>query len=106
MGTVETIESDISQFISDGMDKAADLYNHLKDYAEQKLPQASADLKAVAGNPVVGAVLSAVHLSPSMLTTFADMITKADAEWAAAGVGAAEPAPADPAAAAPAEPAS
>lgn len=81
--SLASIEADITQGIHDGMDKAADLYNHFKTLAESKLPEFADLAQAAASNPLVDAALSAVHLSPAMLTALAGVVAKADADIAA-----------------------
>lgn len=102
MSLVETIEADISKGVTDGMEKVAEAYEHFRTLAESELPKLSGLAKTAAGNPLVDAALSAVHLSPALLTSLADMISKADSDIAAAGTAPAAPAetPADPAQAA------
>jgi hypothetical protein len=50
--SLATFEQDIRNDVQAGMDKAADLYNHLKAVAEQRLPQ----LAAIQASPVAQAI--------------------------------------------------
>jgi hypothetical protein len=93
--SLATIEADITTGIHDGIGKAEDLLEHFRALAEDKLPEFATVAKTAAGNPLVDAALSAVHLSPELLTTLAAVITKADADLAAAGVPAADGAESD-----------
>jgi hypothetical protein len=82
-GTTMSIATDIENDVHAFMDTAADAYNKAKTFAEQRLPQASALLEAASGNPLVSAALSAVHVSPEILQSFAEALLKMDSDIAA-----------------------
>lgn len=82
-----------------------DLKNHFEasktaaeTYLTEHLPALAGLAEHAAGNPLVDAAMNAVHLSPSMLQAFADLIAKAEADLAALQppAPAPEPAPAEP----------
>lgn len=92
---IAQFEQDIRNDVQAGMDKAAELYNHLKSVAEQRLPQ----IAAIQQSPVAQ-VLEGVFLPPEIEAELTAIV-----KTYASRFGAAPAAPAEPAAPeAPAEP--
>jgi hypothetical protein len=63
MSLITTLEND-----------AADLRAHVEEFITSKLPAATADLKKLEGNPVVDALLNAVHVPAPALDVVVGMI--------------------------------
>lgn len=76
-----------------------------KEFLEEHLPVLASTASALSTNPVVAAVMGAVHLSPSFFAALASAITQADNDLGAAKVTAAAEATAAAQAAAAAPPA-
>jgi hypothetical protein len=97
--SLATFEQDIRNDVQAGMDKAADLYNHLKAVAEQRLPQ----LAAIQASPVAQAI-EGVILPPDVEAELTAIVKTYAARFGAAPAPvAAEPAATDAAPAAPAD---
>ena len=78
MSVITDVKNDLEAFGASAKQYAEDA----ADWAENKLPAASAWLEQAAANPAVDAVLNAVHLSPDALSVIAGLVTKMDAEIA------------------------
>ena len=78
MSVITDVRNDLEAFGA----KAEAYANDAADWAQNKLPAASAWLDKAAANPAVDAVLNAVHLSPDALSVIAGLVTKMDAEIA------------------------
>lgn len=63
MSLIATLEND-----------AADLRAHVEEFITSKLPAATADLKKLEGNPVIDALLAAVHVPAPALDVVVGMI--------------------------------
>ena len=83
MSILDSLGPDLAQLVQDARDKVAALDSGFKAFAEQKLPEVATLAQNAAGNPLVDAALSAKHLGPELLSSFAALITKADADIAA-----------------------
>jgi hypothetical protein len=91
---IADFEQDIRNDVQAGMDKAADLYNHLKGVFEQRLPQ----IAAIQQSPVAQAI-EGVFLPPEIEAELTSIVKTYTARF---GAPAAPAAPAEPEAPAPA----
>jgi hypothetical protein len=88
---IADFEQDIRNDVQTGMDKAADLYNHLKGVVEQRLPQIAALQQSTVAQAIEG-----VLLPPEIEAELTSIVKTYAARFGAA------PAPAAPVEAAPA----
>ena len=87
----------LSEIVNDFKNHFETVKTDAEKYLTEHLPALAGLAEHAAGNPLVDAAMQAVHLSPSMLQSLAEVITRADADLAALQPAPApEPVPADP----------
>lgn len=94
MGLAQDIDNGFKELVAKGHQWAADL----EQFATSHIPDAVSTIDAAETNPVVQAVLNAVHVPPSVLNGIARTLLDLEEQFAAV-----TPAPADPPAEVPAE---